>query len=230
MDEIGQIVQEDPGLTLKLLQIANSAYFGVARRIATPMDAVQVVGLEILRGLVLCVHAFKFYQNHVIRSISATELWEHSMRTASAARRLARHEQLPLQECEETFVSGLLHDVGKLVLAANADAEYQQVVRRSRNEGLPATDIEMEMFGATHAQVGAYLLGLWGLPEPIVTAVELHHSLETIVTPGFSPVTAIHVAQCLEPSPHRISRIDTHYLKQIGVENRVLEWQSVLSE
>lgn len=229
MEEIGQIVQEDPGLTLKLLQIANSAYFGVSRRIATPMDAVVIVGLEVLRGLVLCVHAFKFYQNHSIRSISATELWDHSMRTAAAARRLAKHEQLSQHQCEETFVSGLLHDVGKLVLAANADAEYQQVVRRSRNEGVPATEVEMEMFGATHAQVGAYLLGLWGLPEPIVSTVELHHSLDTINTPGFSPVTAIHVAQCLEPSPNRISRINTHYLKQIGVENRVLEWQTVLA-
>jgi HD-like signal output (HDOD) protein len=152
------------------------------------------------------------------------------MRTATAARRLARHEQLSLHECEETFVSGLLHDVGKLVLAANADAEYQQVMRRSRNDGIPATEVEMEMFGATHAQVGAYLLGLWGLPEPVVSTVELHHSLDSITTAGFSPVTAIHVAQCLEPSPNRISRINTQYLKQIGVENRFLEWQSVLAE
>lgn len=229
MEDIGQIVQEDPGLTLKLLQIANSAHFGISRRIATPMDAVQIVGLEILRGLVLCVHAFKFYQDRTIRSISATELWDHSMRTAVASRRLARHEQLPHHECEETFVGGLLHDVGKLVLAANADAEYQQVMRRSRNEGVAATVIEQEIFGATHAQVGAYLLGLWGLPEPIVSTVELHHSLENITTQGFTPVTAIHVAQCLEPSPYRISRINTSYLKQIGVDNRVLEWQAVLA-
>jgi HD-like signal output (HDOD) protein len=229
LHEIGEIIQEDPGLTLKLLQISNSAYFAVHQRVVTPMEAVQVVGLEILRGIVLCVHAFKFYQNRPMRSLSATELWDHSLRTAMAARRLARHEQLPEQQCEETFVSGLLHDIGKLVLAANADAEYQIVMRRSRNEGIPSTDLEQEIFGATHAQVGAYLLGLWGLPEPVVSTVELHHSLEGVSTKGFSPVTAIHVAQCLEPSPNRISRIDTNYLKQIGVENRVLEWQSALA-
>lgn len=229
LDEIGGIIQEDPGLTVKLLQIANSVYFGVQQRVVSPMEAVQVVGLEVLRGLVLCLHAFKFYQNRVIRSVSATELWDHSLRTATSARRLAKYEQLPHQQCEETFVSGLLHDIGKLVLAANADDEYQLVIRRSQNEGTPASDLEQEVFGATHAQIGAYLLGLWGLPEPVVSTVEMHHSLEQVTSPGFTPVTAIHVAQCLEPSPHRISRINTKYLRTIGVENRVVEWQNVLA-
>ena len=229
IEDIGGIVQEDAGLTLKLLQIANSAYFAVSRRVVTPMEAVQIVGLEILRGLVLCIHAFKFYQNRSIRSVSATELWDHSMRTAMAARRLAKFERLPDYQCEETFVSGLLHDIGKLVLAANADEEYQSVMRRARNDGVSATEVELELFGATHAQVGAYLLGLWGLPEPIVSTVELHHSLASIRTEGFSPVTAIHIAQCLEPSPYRIERIDTHYLRQIGVENRAVEWQNALA-
>ena len=229
LEEIGGIVQEDPGLTLKLLQISNSAYFANRQRIVTPMQAVQIVGLEILRGIVLCVHAFKFYQDRAMRSLSATELWDHSVRIATASRRLAKHEQLPSQLCEETFVSGLLHDIGKLILAANADAEYQIVMRRSRAEGIPATEIEREIFGATHAEIGAYLLGLWGLPEPVVSTVQLHHSLETITAKGFSPVTAIHVAQCLDPSPHRISRINTQYLREIGVENRSVEWQSVLA-
>jgi HD-like signal output (HDOD) protein len=227
--EIGDIVQEDPGLTLKLLQISNSAYFAARQRILTPMEAVQVVGLEILRGMVLCVQAFKFYQNRPIRSVSATELWDHSLRTAMSARRLAKHEQLSDHLCEESFVSGLLHDIGKLVLAANADAEYQIVVRRSRTEGISATEVEQEIFGATHAQVGAYLLGLWGLPEPVVSTVELHHSLDNVTTQGFTPVTAIHVAQCLEPSPNRISRMNTSYLRKIGVENRVLEWRNALA-
>jgi putative nucleotidyltransferase with HDIG domain len=229
MDEVGRIVQEDPGLTLKLLQISNSAYFGLSRRIVTPMEAVQTVGLEILRGLVLCLHAFKFYQTKPFKSVSTSELWEHSFRTAHAARCLAKFEQLNGPQCEETFVSGLLHDIGKLVMAANADTDYQTVVKRSRHEGIPANDIELEIFGATHAQVGAYLLGLWGLPEPVVNTVEMHHSLNTVADKGFTPVTAIHVAQCLEPSPSRISRLDTAYLKRIGVENRILDWQSVLA-
>jgi putative nucleotidyltransferase with HDIG domain len=228
LDEVAKIVQEDPGLTLKLLQIANSAYFGSARKIVTPADAIQTVGLEILRALVLCIHAFKFYQDKNFKSISASELWSHSLRMATVARRLARYENLPTTACEEAFVSGLLHDIGKLVLAANADAEYQEVMQRSRNEGTPVDQVEWEMFGATHAQIGAYLLGLWGLPEPIVNTVELHHSLDLHANTGFTPAAALHIAQFLERSPDRISQLDTRFLKQIGVDNRVSEWERVL--
>jgi putative nucleotidyltransferase with HDIG domain len=230
MEQIGDIVQEDAALTLKLLQISNSAYFGVSRKIVTPMEAVQIVGVEILRALVLCIHAFKFYQDKSFKSLSATELWDHSLRTAAAARKLARYEHLPENACEEAFVSGLLHDIGKLVMAANADADYQIVMERSRNEGTPVDQIEWEIFGATHAQVGAYLLGLWGLPEPVVSNVELHHSLDLISSSGFTPAAALHVAQFLERSPHRMSQLDTRFLKQIGVENRISEWQRVLAD
>jgi HD-like signal output (HDOD) protein len=228
LDEIGEIVQEDPGLTLKLLQISNSAYFGMARKIITPMDAVQVVGLEVLRGVVLCLHAFKFYQTKSFDSISTAQLWEHSFRTAHGARRIARAESLPEKECEESFVSGLLHDIGKLVLAANADADYRLAVKRSREEERSLDTVEMEIFGATHAQVGAYLLGLWGLPEPVVSNVELHHSLSSIAQKGFCPVSAIHVAQSLESGG--LNRLDTAYLKQIGCEDRVPIWQAALAE
>ena len=228
LEEIGDIVQQDAGLTLKLLQISNSAYFGTQRRILTPADAVQTVGLEILRALVLCIHAFKFYQDKGFKSISTTDLWDHSLRVATAARKLARYENLSENACEETFVSGLLHDIGKLVLAANADADYQLVMERSRIEGTSVDQVEWEIFGATHAQVGAYLLGLWGLPEPVVSNVELHHSLDQVSHAGFTPAAAIHIAQFLERSPHRVSQLDTRFLKQIGVENRISEWQRVL--
>lgn len=228
VEEISDIVQQDAGLTLKLLQISNSAYFGVQRKILTPTDAVQIVGLEILRALVLCIHAFKFYQDKAFKSISTTELWDHSLRVATAARKLARYENLSENACEETFISGLLHDIGKLVLAANADADYQHVMERSRTEGTSVDQVEWEIFGATHAQVGAYLLGLWGLPEPVVSNVELHHSLEQVSHAGFTPAAAIHIAQFLERSPNRVAQLDTRFLKQIGVENRISEWQRVL--
>jgi putative nucleotidyltransferase with HDIG domain len=230
IDEVGEIVQQDAGLTLKLLQIANSVHFGAARRIVTPMEAVQMVGLEILRGLVLCIHAFKFYQDKNFKSLSPSELWDHSLRTAAVARKLARYENLPDTLCEEAFISGLLHDIGKLVMAANADTEYQIVMQRSRAEGVPVDRIEQEIFGATHAQVGAYLLGLWGLPEPVVNNVELHHSLDLVSNSGFCPAAAIHIAQFLDRSSNRISQLDTHFLKKIGVENRVSEWEKLVAE
>jgi putative nucleotidyltransferase with HDIG domain len=228
LSEIADIIQQDAGLTVKLLQVANSAYFGMSRRVLTPLEAVQVIGIEVLRGIVLCVHAFKFYQERQIKSFSPTELWSHSLRTAHAARRLAEYENLSRAECDEAFVCGLLHDIGKLIMAANADSDYAEVVQRSRSEALPMDRVEQEIFGATHAQVGAYLLGLWGLPESVIDAIELHHSLDTISAPGFSSLTAVHVAQALEPSAPRAQNLNVEYLKRIGLENRVEQWQRVL--
>ncbi len=228
LQEVADIVQMDAGLTVKVLQIANSAVFARSRRVVTPLEAVQVIGSEILRGIVLCVHAFKFYQERSIRSLSPTELWNHSLQTAHAARRLAAYENLSPTQCDEAFISGLLHDIGKLIMAANADEDYQTVVQRSRAEKLPLDQVEQEVFGATHAQVGAYLLGLWGLPEGVIDTIERHHSLETITEPGFTAVTALHVAQALQPSTNRIGSLNRDYLRQIGVEDRVELWQRFL--
>jgi putative nucleotidyltransferase with HDIG domain len=228
LNEIADIIQQDAGLTVKLLQVANSAFFGMSRRVLTPLEAVQVIGIEVLRGIVLCVHAFKFYQDRQIRSFSASELWNHSLQTAQAARRLAEYENLSRAECDEAFICGLLHDIGKLIMAANADSDYAEVVKRSRSGNIPTDSAEQEVFGATHAQVGAYLLGLWGLPEPIIDAIELHHSLDTINTLGFTSLTALHVAQALEPSAPRVHALNVEYLRRIGMENRIEQWQRVL--
>src|SRR4051812_22549121 len=137
IDSISDIVKEDPGLTVKLLQIVNSAAFGVSRKVTSVPETVQLIGTQILRAIMLTVQAFKFYEGNSMRSISLAQLWNHSLRTAIAAERLARFEQLPPQWCEEAFVAGLLHDIGKLILAANADEEYEQLFRKSRAENIP---------------------------------------------------------------------------------------------
>jgi putative nucleotidyltransferase with HDIG domain len=228
IEDIAEIVKEDPGLTVKLLQIVNSAAFGVSRKITTVPESVQIIGFQILRAIMLTVQAFKFYEGNALRSLSLTQLWNHSLRTAIAAERLARFENLPAQSCEEAFVAGLLHDIGKLILAANADEEYETVFQKSRAENLPLDMVEKDSFGATHAEIGAYLLGLWGIPESIINTVELHHSPNKDTSNRFSPVTALHLAQCLDPTENRLSRIDHEYLQRLGVDDRVTLWQDLL--
>jgi putative nucleotidyltransferase with HDIG domain len=228
IEDIAEIVKEDPGLTVKLLQIVNSAAFGVSRKITTVPESVQIIGFQILRAIMLTVQAFKFYEGNALRSLSLTQLWNHSLRTAIAAERLARFENLPAQSCEEAFVAGLLHDIGKLILAANADEEYETVFQKSRAENLPLDMVEKDSFGATHAEIGAYLLGLWGIPESIINTVELHHSPNKDSSNRFSPVTALHLAQCLDPTENRLSRIDHEYLQRLGVDDRVTLWQDLL--
>jgi HD-like signal output (HDOD) protein len=229
IEDLAEIISVDPGLTAKLLQIVNSAQFGMARRISTAFEAVQYAGVDVLRALMLGLQALRQFESKKPRSVSLSELWGHMLDTAVGARMIAEEEKLDFNEAQECFVAGLLHDVGKLILAANADKEYEKVVRKSRNEKIPIHQIEHEVFGATHADVGGYLLGLWGLPEPIVRSVELHHTLQLVTEEGFSYLVAVHAAQNLiKSSFKRVGDLDMAFLKRVKMADRVDAWRKML--
>lgn len=227
LDELGEIIRVDPGMTAKLLQIVNSAQFGLARRITTPFEAVQYAGVDVLRALMLGLQSLRGFESKKPKSVSLSGLWSHMLDTAVGARTLGEEEKLGFEETQECFVAGLLHDVGKLILAGNADKEYEAVLRQARNEKLPVVQVEREAFGATHADIGGYLLGLWGLPEVIVRSVELHHSLDLVQEKTFSPLVALHLAQNIG-HPERPAALDLEFLKRAGLEPRIPEWMRVL--
>jgi len=229
LEDLAEIISVDPGLTAKMLQIVNSAQFGMARRITTAFEAVQYAGVDVLRALMLGLQALRQFDKKKPKSLPLSELWGHMLDTAVAARTIAEEEKVDFNEAQECFVSGLLHDIGKLILASNADKEYEGVLRTSRNEKIPCYKIEHEVFGATHADVGGYLLGLWGLPEVIVRTVELHHSLDHIREQGFSSLIAVHAAQnIIKTSFKRVGSLDMEFLKRAGVTDRVEKWTKIL--
>jgi HD-like signal output (HDOD) protein len=136
---------------------------------------------------------------------------------------------------ENAFLSGLLHDVGKLVLATGLRTEYTKVQQHRWRTQVQLSQAELELLGATHAEIGAYLLGLWGLPTKLIEAVAMHHRPVADKKKKFSLVTALHVADCLEQETRSdpqvcASKMNMAYLAELGLVDRIEDWRKVAFE
>jgi HD-like signal output (HDOD) protein/CheY-like chemotaxis protein len=235
MDNIGETISRDIGMTVKILQLVNSAFFGLAQPVNSPADAAVYLGLNTLRSLVLSMGIFSQYDQNTCRHFSLEALAQHSWITAAMARKIAQSERLDFKIIEQCFLAGLLHDTGQLVLAFGLPGEYAAVISKARNENVPVWQVEQEFFGATHADVGAYLLALWGLPNPITEAVAMHHLPARCAAHEFSPAVAVHAADFFA---HKLSgsntesppQLDIAYLARIGCAGRIETWRNHCQE
>jgi HD-like signal output (HDOD) protein len=193
---------------------------------------VEYLGLGTVRSLVLSAHIFACFQHTRLKELSVTRLWDHAMKTALIARRIAILEWGGPIDADETFTAGMLHDVGKLMLADNLPEEYQRALTLSVERQIPLCDAEREVLGSTHAGAAAYLLGLWGLPVPIVDAVAFHHSPMDSDVRAFGPLTAVHAANVLEQEligaipPGCRAKFSEDYLAAVRVQNRLDQWRA----
>jgi len=233
LERIGEIISRDIGMTSKILQLVNSAFFGLPQPISHPAEAVMYLGLSTVRSLVLSLQIFSQFDAKACREFSLDALAHHCWMTGVSARRLAQAERGDARTQDQCFLAGLLHDVGQLILAAGLPAEYQEVLQSARARNTPAWQVEQEHFGATHADVGAYLLGLWGLPNPIIEAVAMHHRPSACALHGFAPVVAVHVADAfIHARPGSNTEmpppvIDQSFLAQVGLADRIDSWRDL---
>ena len=224
------LVERDVAMSAKVLQLANSAFFGVARRISRTAEAVHYLGLETLRALVLHAGAFDaFAPARPIDGFDLDALQRISHLAARVARRLAAD---PLTR-EHAFTAGLLHGVGLLVLARQDPYDLAVAIAEARRSGRPLHEVEYARHGSSHAELGAYVLGLWGLPEPIVEAVAHQHRISRLAPAAEEPGLAVHVAGvlCGEVAAGATATappsLDDAALGAAGVDSRFDEWRTV---
>ena len=231
VETVAKIIAEDPGMTARMLQIVNSAVLGLARRIGNPFEAVQYFGFMTVRSLVLSAHIFSCFDHAELEGFSLDGLWGHALGTGSFARMIMRLERAEAADAEDAYTAGMLHDLGKLMLADSLPLEFAQALHLAAERHVPLHMSERVIFGATHAGVAAYLLGLWGLPATIVEAVAFHHDPKLSGLHTLSPLTAVHTADVLEHqfSPNRKSdplpQADDSYLASIGLLAHMPAWQ-----
>ncbi len=226
--EVGQIVEQDMGLAAKILQVVNSAYFGLPREMSHIHEAVSFLGIKLIQVLTLAEETFAPFEGSPF--FSARDLrveQEHGLLTASVARAISEDERI----AERAFLAGMLHDLGVVLLATERPHETKRVADGYLSE-LPWWEREREVLGVHHGQVGAFLLGTWGLPIPVTEAVAFHHEPETIAHKGFDVVTAVHVASGLvtelkpRSNPCEVAaELDLGYLERLGVAEHLPGWR-----
>jgi HD-like signal output (HDOD) protein/ActR/RegA family two-component response regulator len=229
IQRVAEIVSRDPAITAKVLQVANSAAFGMPERTHDTCEAVQLLGLSTVRSLTLSAQVYAQFASGRLKSFSAEALWTHLMKCGHLARTLLLRDHAEVTEVEDAFTAGMLHDIGQLMLADSLPEEFEEALNLAEMEQMPLYAAELEVFGATHAGLAAYLLGLWGLPAGIVEAVAFHAAPERSGHKRCSALTAVHVADAL-CSQRPTTKLNLDYLADIGAADRLERWRAIAIE
>lgn len=224
LDDVVAVVERDPAMCLKLLQVVNSAFFGLPRRVAAMRDAIGYLGIDLVKSLVLAAQIFAAAESASGLDASwLSRIQQHSMLVARVARKIAQ------SGADDAFMAGMLHDVGQIVLAL-ADSSRVGVHEAAARERRVATYvIERERLCVTHAEVGAYILGTWGVPFGIVEAVAGHHEPRRYGSQATDAMTAVHVAEGLvteseEGGPIKGALLNQDHLKDLGILKNISAW------
>jgi putative nucleotidyltransferase with HDIG domain len=233
---IADLVSRDVGMTAKVLQLVNSSFFGLPLHVQNVHHAATMLGLNTLKPLVLSAGVFRQLEESRVPAALARQVLEHSLAVGCLAKRIAEAEGLSREAADNAMLAGILHDIGKLVLADHFGRDYAMVCLAAEKTALPLLAAEIDQFGASHADVGGYLLGLWGLPQDLIEAVALHHDPRAQHSASFTPLGAVHAANALvheisaprdDESGRRVVKLDDEFLSRIGRQDRLPAWREL---
>lgn len=228
---VSAIIERDIAISARVLQLVSSAFYGLPRAVTSIGGAVAYLGVEVIKAIVLSVEVTRMFPlTQSIPGFSVDALQQHGSRVSQFAKRILGHES----GSDVLLVAGLLQDSGQLVLASRAAPRFGVALSSAATGKLPLADVEQELFGASHAEIGAYLLGLWGLPERVVSAVAHHLDPRRSGTRVFDAAAALYVANllvvdpevpALDEVPPRTLALDLSFLRAVGVAHQLDDWR-----
>ena len=232
---IADIVERDIAISTRVLQLVSSGFYGLPRSVSSIGGAVAFLGVEVIRAIVLSIEVSKMFPvSQAIADFSIDALQARSQASAQLAKRIIGYEA----PGESVLIAGMLQDIGQLVFAARAPQRFGIALSTSTRGKTPLYEAELELFGSTHAEVGGYLLGLWGLPTKIVQAVA-HHLEPLAGARTFDAGAALYVSNllmhnpdlpALEEVPARTIALDLSYLRTLGVAHQLEDWRRIARE
>lgn len=166
---------QDPGLTGRVLALANSPFFGMAGEVSCVKDACLILGINAIRNLVISSAMMNQFPSNSATNLDIHGLWRHSIASAATAKTLSRHTSL---DPDQAFTAALLHDIGKMVLDIHFPALYLQVINHQQDQQCLIREAEENILGCDHSEVGALVAQKWKLPDEITDTIRAHHNRE----------------------------------------------------
>lgn len=232
---VGRIISRDMGMTAKVLQLVNSSFFGMPGHISSAKEAVILLGIDVVKTLVLNIEVFSKFNRASLTIISIDEIHKHCVRTGIIAQKIARYENMDKEKSDNAMIASILHDLGKLLLVEHYADRYKHVMEMVQEEKIPVFQAEKNIFHVTHAEVGAYLLGLWGLPENVVEGIAFHHNPGKNITGEFALSGLVHVSELMEAHEKRqpgkwekLDGLDEAYMEKLGLLDKIPLWRDCL--
>ncbi len=192
IDQVAELISSDIGMSVKLLQIVNSAYFGLAREIVSPAEATAHLGLDVIKSLVLSIKVFEKFEKEV-DTRSLNNIWHRSQLVGNIAKKIARKEGFSQKEADQLLIAGMLQDLGELVMLQYFPESLAEHVQWTDINDGDAILQEKQAIGVSHDQISVYLLRLWGIPQTVVECVAYHHHSEHFVS---NELTMPHILFC----------------------------------
>jgi HD-like signal output (HDOD) protein len=224
---IGAIVEEDPAMSVKILQLVNSAYFGLAHTATSVAQAVSYIGMEVLSALTLSAHVFSSAEGSALSRAALDDIQRSSLATATIAKRRVKNREL----ANDAFTAGVVHDVGRIVIALAMPQKYREIAEIARTSERTAHELEHEVLGVSHAEVGAYLLGVWGLPFSIVETTAFHHQPSGAAIEMPDVLAAVHLADAVVAAEDRGTElcVELPFLERAGLAGDIDTWRATAS-
>ncbi len=193
--DLENIITQDPALAASILRQANSAYYGYARRISSLAEAIVILGFQAIQGLALASAVAPILKSDLPGyNIDQEGLWKHCMLTAMVAKRLCRRLRLPFGDV--AFTAGLLHDIGKLIIAVYLQQVGSYIMDKVEKAQVTYAEMEEKVIGFDHGTVGGFIVKHWNLPDDLVDAISNHHTPQR--SPNHRQLTAItHIADSM---------------------------------
>lgn len=213
VEQIGELISQDPALTLRVLAIANSPFYGLQSKVSTIARAVTVLGTKQITDVVMSTATTNAFSGIPIHLISVDDFWHHSLYCGLLAQELSSKHNPPLRD--SMFVAGLLHDIGHLVMFNKIPEQiHDALLRTVQGESLPLYQEEQEVMGFDHGQVGAELAREWNLPGYLIECMAFHHQPEKAKEYKLE-VALIHIANAVASLPY-VDDIDESDLKDVN--------------